>query len=41
MKLNSNIKKIKPSATLTINELSKKLESQGKKILSKNGNEAF
>jgi len=32
MNLNSNIKKVKPSATLAINELSKKLESQGKKI---------
>ena len=32
MNLNPNIKKVKPSATLAINELSKKLESQGKKI---------
>jgi len=32
MNLNSNIKKVKPSTTLAINELSKKLESQGKKI---------
>ena len=32
MSLNPNIKKVKPSATLAINELSKKLESQGKKI---------
>ena len=32
MNLNSNIKKVKPSATLAINELSNKLESQGKKI---------
>ena len=32
MKLNSNIKKVKPSSTLAINELSKKLESQGKTI---------
>ena len=32
MKLNSNIKNVKPSATLAINELSKKLELQGKKI---------
>jgi len=32
MNLNPNIKKVKPSATLAINELSKKLERQGKKI---------
>ena len=32
MNLNPNIKKVKPSATLAINELSKKLEIQGKKI---------
>ncbi len=32
MNLNSNIKKVKPSATLAINELSNKLERQGKKI---------
>ena len=32
MNLNSNIKKVKPSATLAINELSRKLELQGKKI---------
>ena len=32
MNINSNIKKVKPSTTLAINELSKKLESQGKKI---------
>jgi len=32
MSLNPNIKKVKPSATLAINELSRKLELQGKKI---------
>ena len=32
MKLYKHIKKVKPSATLAINELSKKLEEKGKNI---------
>ena len=32
LKIRENIAKIKPSSTLTINEVSKKLETEGKKI---------